>query len=90
MTIEELIKTLSELPPQTKVLIRGEFGLYDLSKDDIEYRNMFIVWHSDYNNNGVPFTDYSYEPASGVYVRGNGSPDYIYKTIGEEFVVSLG
>lgn len=90
MTVAELIEHMSRLPQDAKVLINEELGWYELTSENVEYRKVFIVWSSDYNNNKTPYTHFSSEPRDSVYVRGNGKPDYVNKTIGDEYVLLLG
>ena len=90
MTVEELIEHMSKLPQNAKVLINEELGWYELTHDDVEYLKVFNIWSSDYNNNKTPYMSFSSEPIDFVYVRGNDKPDYVRKTIGNEYVLLLG
>lgn len=94
MTKNELIRVLENFPPDTKILINGELGWYDLKIESIEYKKVFNIWYSDWNNNGVPYIDYSSEPRDSTYHRepymGKIQPDYVCKTVGEESVIILG
>lgn len=93
-TVKDLISFLQDLPPETKILINGEITHYDLLEQDALYKRMYLLWHSDYNGNGTPYESWAYEPSDFVYPREPymeiPRPDYITKTIGEEFVVILG
>jgi hypothetical protein len=90
MIKEELVKLLEKVPDGTKVLISSDTGAYELEFKDVAYRKAYIVWRSDYNNNKRPWVGYDDEERNFVYERGNGLPDYVVKTIGEEFVLYLG
>ena len=90
MTTSELIELLSKFPPDTRVLIVGELGWGKLLPEEVKYEKAYHIWHSDYNCNKTPYIDFSPRPNDGTYVRGRGQPDYVTKTIGEEFVLLLG
>ena len=90
MLVGELIDVLNKLPPETKILINGEVGWYDLLNSDTKYMKVFLIWHSDWDNNGTPYESFDNEPKDSVYVRGNNKPDYVRKTIGEDFILLLG
>lgn len=92
MTIEELIRKLREFPPGMKVLIDfGDMGWGEVSPEDVRIQKVFTIWHSDWNNNGHPYTSYEGEPSNGVLRRRDGTiPDYVVKTISEEDMLILG
>lgn len=91
MNVKELIDTLKHFHPDTPIYINGEVGWYPLSSDDVEFLNVFRIWHSDYNlRKDSAYEDLSPVPEDGVYVRGNGKPDYVRKTIGKESILLVG
>lgn len=91
MTAEELIRKLKEFPPNMKVLIDfGDLGWGDVSPEDIRVQKVFTIWHSDWNNNGRPYTSYEGEPRNGVLQRRGGMvSDYVVKTLSEEDMIIL-
>lgn len=73
MKIKQLKEIIELYPDDLAVVINGDLGDYELSKDDIKCRELFIIWHSDYNNNNIPYISLSYEPQQGEYKYPNGN-----------------
>lgn len=94
LTVKDLITILQQFPQDRKVFINGEAGWYPLRKCHVIGHHVFIIWHSDYNGNGHPYTDYDSEPRDFVYqrepYRNHPRPDYVCKTLGEEDIIILG
>lgn len=94
LTVNDLIMLLQKFPQNTKVFINGEIGWYPLREHHVISLHTYIIWHSDYNGNGLPYVDHDYEPKNFVYPRepymGHPRPDYVCKTLGEEDIIILG
>jgi len=88
MTAGELISFLRKLPPETKVLIDSDTWWGELESENVQYVEAFLIWHSGYNGEGTSYVSYSTKAEDSSYRMNNGR-DYVRKTIGHEFVVSL-
>lgn len=89
MKKSELIKMLQKIEGDPDIVSEcSDCGMHDVEKDDVIQQKVFLIWHSDYNNNRTPYVDYGYEKRDFVYTR-NNLPDYVCKTVGEKFIITI-